>query len=113
MTTATRGGRKAAFGAELLGDKRASFALWAPGQDEVRLVLTGRGDREEPMRREADGWFRLEAEAAAGEPYLFALGSSGQRVPDPASRRQESTVHGPSVVTDPNAYRWRHEGWKG
>ena len=35
------------------------------------------------------------------------------RVPDPASRQQADSVHGPSVVVDPLAYQWRSAGWRG
>ena len=42
---------------------------------------------------------------------MFAL-SSGQRVPDPASRFQPDDVNGPSEAVDPRAYRWR-ESWTG
>ncbi len=42
---------------------------------------------------------------------MFAL-SSGQRVPDPASRFQPDDVGGPSEAIDPGAYRWR-ESWAG
>ena len=38
--------------------------------------------------------------------------SSGQRVPDPASRFQPDDVNGPSEAIDPSAYRWR-ESWAG
>ena len=34
-------------------------------------------------------------------------------VPDPASRAQADDVHGPSVVVDPRAYRWRNPDWRG
>ena len=48
---------------------------------------------------------------SAGARYRFAL-SSGQRVPDPASRFQPDDVNGPSEAIDPRTYRWR-ESWKG
>ncbi|MBP5090235.1 malto-oligosyltrehalose trehalohydrolase, partial [Pseudomonas chlororaphis] len=35
------------------------------------------------------------------------------RVPDPASRAQDGDVHGPSLVVDPQAYRWQHPHWQG
>ena len=115
MTTSASGGHDMPFGAALLSDGRARFSLWAPGQEEVRLVLPGREDRERPMRRREGGWFEAEAEAAPGEAYAFRLGGGdgGLEVPDPASRRQARDVHGPSLLVDPGAYRWRHTGWRG
>jgi malto-oligosyltrehalose trehalohydrolase len=110
-----------AFGPVLLGDGRARFSLWAPlaaAEGEVSLVLPGRGERL-PMRPAAggpagsgDGWLVTEAEAAPGEPYAFVL-PDGREIADPASRRQAGDVHGPSVLTDPGAYAWRHPGWRG
>ena len=34
-------------------------------------------------------------------------------MPDPASRAQADDVHGPSLVVDPRAYRWRNADWRG
>jgi malto-oligosyltrehalose trehalohydrolase len=100
------------FGPVLLGGGRARFRLWAPLADgEVSLVLPGRGARL-PMRPSGGGWLEAEAEAAPGDAYAFAL-PDGREVADPASRRQAGDVHGPSVLVDPDAYRWRHAGWRG
>ena len=57
-----------------------------------------------------DGWFEAEADGGPGAEYMYRL-PSGQAVPDPASRAQADDVHGPSVVVDPGAYRWRHPEW--
>jgi len=97
------------FGATYLGDHRTRFRLWAPGQKRIGLEIDGRSTTMAPL---ADGWFEAEAEAAPGASYLYRL-ESGQAVPDPASRAQAEDVHGPSLVVDPNAYRWRHPGWQG
>ncbi len=99
------------FGPLLLGEGHTRFRLWAPGEREVRLVLPARGLRQ-PMRPLDGGWHEVDAPAGPGEPYLFALGS-GQEVPDPASRRQAETMHGPSLVVDPGSYAWRHTEWRG
>jgi maltooligosyltrehalose trehalohydrolase len=65
-----------------------------------------------PMERRSDGWFETEAECGAGTRYCLVL-QDGKAIPDPASRAQDGDVHGPSVVVDPNSYRWRHAGWLG
>ena len=98
------------FGATLLGDGRTRFRLWAPQQDEVAVVVEG--SAAEPMSKRPDGWFELETRCPAGGRYRYRLGS-GLDVPDPAARAQESDVHGPSLVVDPSAYRWRHPDWSG
>jgi maltooligosyltrehalose trehalohydrolase len=100
------------FGAELRPDGTTRFRLWAPSQNEVSVVLEGRGSKL-PMSSVAGGWFELTAPGvSAGERYRFELGD-GLRVPDPASRAQSGDVHGSSVVIDPCAYRWRRLEWCG
>lgn len=99
------------FGAALLGDGQVRFRLWAPGQSEVALVLPDRRERR-PMRRLEGGWHELTTEAAAGEPYLFAL-QDGLEVADPASRCQAEDAVGASLVVDPLAYSWRETAWQG
>lgn len=98
------------WGAEYIRSGEVRFRVWAPGQQELKLVLDG---HEAAMGRDAEGWFELLAEGVApGTPYHFRLGN-GLAVPDPASRLQLGDVHGPSVVVDPTAYRWRNTGWIG
>jgi maltooligosyltrehalose trehalohydrolase len=97
------------FGATYLGNDRALFRLWAPGQRKINLEIDGRALTMAPLD---DGWFEAETEARPGDTYVYRLGS-GQAVPDPASRAQADDVHGPSLVVDPQGYRWRHPEWKG
>ena len=99
------------FGAELRPDGTTRFALWAPAAATVRLELPGRG-LELPLEPEPGGWHRGVAPAGAGEPYRFVL-PDGRTVADPASRCQAVDADGPSLVVDPSAYRWRHDGWTG
>ena len=97
------------FGATYLGGDRTRFRLWAPSQPRIAVEIDG---RSLPMAPQPDGWFETEAQCGPGASYLYRL-ASGQAVPDPASRAQASDVHGPSLVVDPAAYRWRHPGWTG
>ncbi|HET6804329.1 MAG TPA: malto-oligosyltrehalose trehalohydrolase [Frateuria sp.] len=99
------------YGAELQGDGRTRFRLWAPDAAQVRLELEPGGVH--PMRALDDGWHECLCEAPAGTRYRYCAGNR-LRVPDPASRLQEAgDVHGASVVVDPGAYTWRHPGWRG
>jgi malto-oligosyltrehalose trehalohydrolase len=99
------------FGAQVQPDGRVRFRLWAPGQDRVSLVVEQRD--AVPLERREDGWFELTTDMArAGSGYSYQL-AGGMRVPDPASRQQAETVHGPSVVVDPLRYAWRSTGWRG
>ncbi len=97
------------FGANLLGDGRARFVLWAPDAGEVELVLRGEAVR---MIRGEGGLFELEAEASHGDLYRYRI-DGGQEVPDPASRYQPEDVHGPSMVFDPLRFEWGDDGWRG
>jgi malto-oligosyltrehalose trehalohydrolase len=94
----------------VLADGRVRFGLWAPAQDHVSVVLND--GPAIPMTRHDDGWFACEASAPVGTFYMFRL-SDGTQVPDPASRQQRDDVHGPSVVVEPDAYRWQDAGWRG
>ena len=100
------------FGAEVRDDGHVRFRLWAPGRSSVSLALED-GGAVVPMTPQPEGWFELvSGQAQAGSAYRFVL-DDGLRVPDPASRGQADDVHGPSLVVDPCAYRWRHPAWRG
>ena len=99
-----------AWGPSLVPGGGARFRLWAPGARSLGLRIDGR-DRE--MESVGDGWFEAIArDARVGSEYLFVL-EDGNAVPDPAARAQLSGVHGPSVLVDPAAYRWRVPDWPG
>jgi maltooligosyltrehalose trehalohydrolase len=98
------------IGATYLGNNRARFRLWAPGQQMIDVDLNG--GSLFPMVAQADGWFEAEIDCAPGDTYFYKLGT-GEKVPDPASRQQADDVHGPSVVVDPAAFTWRQAGWRG
>jgi len=98
------------WGAEYTAAGEVRFRIWAPAADTLSLRLL---DEDVPMSPTGDGWYELHAtNVAPGTPYSFIL-PDGKRVPDPAGRALESDVHGPSMVVDPTAYRWRNSGWSG
>ena len=97
------------FGANLIGDGRARFALWAPDAEGVELVLR---DEAMPMNRNKEGLFEIEAEASHGDLYRYRI-NGDQPVPDPASRYQPEDVHGPSMVVDPDRFDWDDGEWRG
>ncbi|NID14201.1 malto-oligosyltrehalose trehalohydrolase [Luteibacter yeojuensis] len=99
------------YGFKPLGDGRTRFRLWAPDRDAISIECDN--GHSAPMRALDDGWFECVCPVDVGTGYRFRL-ENGLAVPDPASRRQrDGDVHGYSVVTDPLAYRWQHDGWKG
>jgi malto-oligosyltrehalose trehalohydrolase len=96
------------FGATPTEDDRFRFRLWAPAQQSVALSV----DASSCVLQPHDGWFDTVLGCAADARYRYRL-QEGLMVPDPASRGQEHDVHGPSIVADPNAYRWRTLEWRG
>jgi maltooligosyltrehalose trehalohydrolase len=98
------------FGANLIERKRTRFRIWAPAQKMMSVAIEA-GQRV-AMKPTGDGWFEAEAACGAGTRYQFLL-ADGITIPDPASRGQDSDVHGDSVVVDPAAYKWRHPDWVG
>jgi maltooligosyltrehalose trehalohydrolase len=102
------------FGAEMTGDGRVRFRLWAPAAQRVDLCLEEAGRQSLlPMDSLAGGWFELcSTEAGPGSLYRFRI-DGGMRVADPASRHNPQDVHGPSEVIDPLAHVWTDEEWSG
>ncbi len=90
-------------------DGQATFAIWAPSHEEVRLRLRRHGGL--PMVKDDAGWHELTIPCEPGDEYQFAIGDSV--IADPASRAQSGRVRGWSVVTDPDAYHFRTAGWRG
>jgi maltooligosyltrehalose trehalohydrolase len=73
------------------------FEVWAPKAGE-RVVLRLDGE-DTTMRRDTarDGWWTVQAPAAAGSRYGFSL-DGGPVLPDPRSRRQPDGPDGLSAV---------------
>jgi len=105
------------FGAQLTGAALAQpqtrFRLWAPSCQTVQVEFEGAGTLAPvAMKPSGNGWFEADAPCGPGTLYRFRIDGE-QAVPDPASRFQPHGVHGPSEVTDPRAYAWRHAQWTG
>lgn len=100
------------FGATLLPDG-VSFRLWAPSLPAVMLQIEDDPTSRFPMQAAEGGWHQLDlSTAGAGTRYRFLL-PDGLLVPDPASRCNPDDVHGPSEVSDPCAFAWPDDGWRG
>jgi len=105
----SRGRPQPRWGASLQEDGSATFRLWAPAAEHLRLRLK---DEEREMQPCGEGWFDLRTDdLEEGTAYQFVL-PDGMAVPDPASRAQASDVHGPSLLTSP-AFDWKAEDWNG
>jgi maltooligosyltrehalose trehalohydrolase len=98
------------FGAELTGDARVRFRLWAPAAHKVELMLS---EGTAQMSTQGDGWFELITnKARAGSRYRYRIDGKLE-VPDPASRSNPEDVHGLSEVIDPTEFEWHDDEWRG
>ncbi|MCC7548268.1 MAG: malto-oligosyltrehalose trehalohydrolase [Burkholderiales bacterium] len=88
------------------------FRVWAPRTRAVTLEIE-QPSRSLPMRSESGGYFHaLVSGLESGARYRFRLDGEGP-YPDPCSRFQPEGPHGPSMVVDARAYRWRDGAWRG
>ena len=98
------------WGAEFVAADTVRFRVWASGQESVMLRLTG---KEFKMNTAGDGWFEFTASGITpGAEYNYIL-AEGTVLPDPASRGQKADVNGPSLVINPQSYRWKNTQWQG
>jgi malto-oligosyltrehalose trehalohydrolase len=93
-----------------------TFNVWAPSATSLKLCLYGQnGNGDErilDMQRSDDGWWSRTMDGiTAGQRYHYIVDEL--RVPDPASRLQADSVHGPSVVVQPDSFRWTDSSWHG
>jgi maltooligosyltrehalose trehalohydrolase len=114
--------RRYPIGAELMGNGRTHFRVWAPKAERVEVTIEGEW-RNSPgtkapstfreLDREPNGYFSGSVEAEAGALYRFRLNGSGDPYPDPASRYQPEGPHGPSCVVDHTIFEWSDRAWNG
>jgi maltooligosyltrehalose trehalohydrolase len=98
------------LGASYLGEGLCSFCVWAPHAKEVLVSLDDGTRREELLPK--GGYHRAMLDGIEpGTRYAFCLDQGPPR-PDPASRLQPESVHGPSAVVD-SAFDWQDQAWRG
>lgn len=98
------------WGAEFVAADTVRFRVWASGQKSVTLRLSG---KEFKMNPAEDGWFEFSTTGISpGAEYNYIL-ADGTVLPDPASRGQQADVNGPSLVINPDSYRWQNSQWQG
>jgi len=100
-------------GAKLLPHGDCIFTVWAPLREAVYLQLMSRPGERHLMQAAGEGYWTLTLPGIkAGCLYQFEP-ADGLLRPDPASRSQPGTVHGPSAVVDGNHFTWTDNAWKG
>src|ERR1700674_2101073 len=91
--------RRYPIGAELIGEGRTHFRVWAPKAKGLEVVIEGqwkknRGTKAAPtfqkLEREMTGYFSGEIAAGAGTLYRFRVDGAENYHPDAASRFQRS-----------------------
>lgn len=105
---------KLELGANLIGEDKVRFKVWAPHCRKVEVKLEGRRrSGRYPLEKQDEGYFSTELEGVSqGDRYTYLLDSKKER-PDPISRYQPDGVHGPSSIVDPNRFGWKDRKWKG
>jgi maltooligosyltrehalose trehalohydrolase len=88
------------------------FRVWAPKRERVDVLLEDVGQSFSLEKDEAGYFSVLVSIAKAGMTYQYRL-DNGFAYPDPCSRFQPRGPHGPSLIVDPHAYRWRTSEWRG
>jgi maltooligosyltrehalose trehalohydrolase len=88
------------------------FRVWAPKRRSVSVVLETSKDLHS-LQPDGGGYFTgVVPGLPAGALYRYRLDDDGD-FPDPCSRYQPTGPHGPSMVVDPGAHRWRDADWPG
>ena len=110
--------RRYPIGAELIGENKTHFRVWAPKAQHVELVLeesTAKNAKRtfRPMEAEQGGYFSGVANVGAGACYRFRVNKAEHFHPDPASRFQPEGPHGSSCVIDPTTFKWTDSEWPG
>src|SRR4051794_28125716 len=85
--------RRYPIGAELIGDARVHFRIWAPKAKTLEVAIEG---KSHGLDSEPNGYFSGSVEGAAGTLYRFRVNGEENLYPDPASRFQPEGPHGPS-----------------
>ena len=98
------------LGARLLDGSRCEFRVWAPSIDDVALHIVAPEDRRVRLKKNAAGYHEAIVDRVEeGTRYFFVI--AGRERPDPASRLQPESVHGPSEAVG-REFNWSDANWK-
>ncbi len=94
------------IGATRLPGGEWQFLVWAPLVHQVAVHLLEPKERIIEMERGERGYFSTTIEdLPPGTRYFYRLDNS-RDLPDPASRYQPGSVHGPSALVDLSSFHW-------
>jgi len=99
------------LGAQYLGDSQCFFRVWAPLISKVEVHLLSPKEKIIPLVKDGEYHQALVADIPPGALYFFVLDGEKER-PDPASRFQPQSVHGPSQIVDLR-FPWADKEWRG
>ena len=103
---------KRQLGAQYLGEGRTQFFVWAPRAETLAVEIQETHGRRIPLTRLDRGYYHGTVDGVEpGTRYLYSINGRELR-PDPASRYQPESVHGPSEVIDPR-FPWSDDHWHG
>jgi maltooligosyltrehalose trehalohydrolase len=101
------------LGATVLSPSTVRFRVWAPRAKSVSVQVSDPGRTPAALEPRDRGYFEGTLSGVGpGARYRYVLDGEKHR-PDPASRWQPNGVHEPSVVVDPDAFRWADHSWRG
>jgi len=104
------------IGAEVIGENRTHFRVWAPEARELDVVVEYGPNLQRtfhPLSPEQGGYYSGALDVGVDTRYWFRVNSGEKFYPDPASRFQPEGPHGPSCIIDPGQFQWTDSQWPG
>ncbi|HEX3620309.1 MAG TPA: malto-oligosyltrehalose trehalohydrolase [Candidatus Udaeobacter sp.] len=104
------------IGAEVIGENRTHFRVWAPKAHELDVVVENRPNSKRTFHAlspEQDGYYSRALDVGVEARYWFRVNRGEKFYPDPASRFQPEGPHGPSCIIDPGQFQWTDSQWPG
>ena len=104
------------IGAEVIGENRTHFRVWAPKARELDVVVEYGPNSQRtfhPLSPEQGGYYSGALDVGVDTRYWFRVNRGEKFYPDPASRFQPEGPHGPSCIIDPRQFRWTDSQWPG
>ena len=104
------------IGAEVIGENRTHFRVWAPEARELDVVVEYGPNSQRTFHAlspEQGGYYSGALDVGVDTRYWFRVNSGEKFYPDPASRFQPEGPHGPSCIIDPGQFQWTDSQWPG